>query len=1499
MRLPALLHWNPSIVVVLILALLISSVDKAHAQKRISSFSENSTLYFNTLEQHFESAQKSKKKDAESFLQNLKIKWQSDFFSDEIKAQIYITSNKMLTNKMSVVPFFKDYFNALIHFLEKNNDHTSLIAWMHAVEYFLDHKSSREFTVFIRSSDLFFSQNIVFSDRTLKWKVDENKYSISFQNDTLKYIFPQTQLSCYTKGDSTNIISTKGEYFPFTNVWEGEGGKITWARANFSEDSVYANLKKYSIPLLYSKFTADSVQFYHHYYFEKPITGKLEEQALASRRGNKAIFPKFISYEKRWKIQNIFPDIDYTGGIIVEGAQLLGFGDESSPASIIIKRNDSAFIKLRSINFNIRPNQIQSAYASVSIHYKSDSIYHSGLRINYSKENQVFSFIRDDFGLTANPFYDTFHQIDMYVEAVYWKMNENIISFDMAKGRTKSPARFESFNYFSEYRYNRLQGIDEKNPLINLKNYAVANRSNYVYFDEYAQHLRMPKEQVQLLLLNLAHQGFLLYDATNERVELGQKINFYLKANAGEIDSDVIRFESRPNQNEANAYLQIDNFDLKINGLDHIILSDSQNLIIEPANRSITMGRNKAFTFDGKITAGRISFATTQSSFNYDEFKLDMPIIDSLWFWVKGDPLPNGGYECKYVQTVISNLTGDLLIDHPNNKSGLEPYDGYPIFTSKKDSYVYYDSKNIQNGVYSKERFYFHVNPFTFSSLNNFSTDEISFEGYLASSGIFPDISQALTVQKDYSLGFTKQLPDNGIMAYGNKGRFYNEINLSNQGLIGNGELTFMNSLTTSNEFLFLPDSTSVYAQTFELEPRISPVEFPRINASNTYQKWLPYEETMEISSTDDNMSMYDEETSLDGTLILQPNSLRGKGNIHFREAQMKSSSFVFKNQTFDADRTVFTDIGMKLNNFSAHADYSKRTVIFTSSDGTASKVDFPDNLYICYMDEAKWHMDEELTEYASNFDGIQDPFGELTLRQLAETEYKGSNFISTHPQQDSLSFFSAVARFNAKDKIIEAEGVHYIRVADAVIFPEYSHITIFRNAEMYPLKNSRIIANAVTKYHEINNAVITIESRKSFYGSGDYVYIDKKQERHPIHFKEIYVDSAYQTFAHGEVLAEENFTLSPEFYFRGNVNLAASRKSLEFDGSFRIATDCSLGQNWIKFNAVIDPENIMLPIAIQPIVPDISRQQKFVGILNSPARKKTYSALLSKKIDYYDSLLLTAHGYIIYDEASKEYRISTKEKLSQMVWSDNYFSLKTTDCSTYGEGKINLDVNFKDLSLESYGNVHLKDSIATFRLGVAIDFHFSSDALKNISDQFAATTVTPVDNSSPYYSKMIAGFMGMDEAEQYISQHLMSNSRRVPDELRHTIFLNDLNLKWNTKLEAYISKGKIGIENLEKNRINALINGSVEVRKSRFGDQLSMYFEINDQWYFFKYYKNVMQVLSSNEVFNEIIRSDMDSKKEKNRLKKEKNAVRRSNYRYILCKNAVKEDFLKRLNSI
>ena len=64
-----------------------------------------------------------------------------------------------------------------------------------------------------------------------------------------------------------------------------------------------------------------------------------------------------------------------------------------------------------------------------------------------------------------------------------------------------------------------------------------------------------------------------------------------------------------------------------------------------------------------------------------------------------------------------------------------------------------------------------------------------------------------------------------------------------------------------------------------------------------------------------------------------------------------------------------------------------ERTGTF-QSNGNNSFVAFPENQYICFIDELKWFMDRSLVELGVSEGG------------------SGSRFVSTHPEQDSFLLF-------------------------------------------------------------------------------------------------------------------------------------------------------------------------------------------------------------------------------------------------------------------------------------------------------------------------------------------------------------------------------------------------------------------------------------------------------------------------------------------------------------
>ncbi len=1469
------------------------------------SFTKDKDFFIGELKALFENdkiADKDKKKSAEAMMIEFEQLWNAGTFDENQKTQLLTVSNLMLKAKMRAFPNFINFITAVIDFKKSDQNDKSYSAWMKGVTSLLEFKKNRYFIPFLENTSDLLKNNYLFSTNTIKWYAVANEFY--FENDTaIKIIFPSLDLICQANKDSSVIQNTKGVYFPVENKWIGKGGKITWERAGFGADEVYAQIDNYEIDMRFSKYVADSVKFFYPAYFSTFLMGSFQEKILADVTEDRASYPRFNSYDKRLSIKNIFPNIDYEGGFAMNGAKVLGFGDSYHDAYLRFNKDGKEFVEIASKSFSIRKDKISSTFASITIYWKGDSIYHPNLEMKYLNDTKELTLIRGMNDISESPFFNTYHKLDMYFEAMYWKTDDVKIDFSMIRspGRT-SRASFESFNYYSEARFSKLQGIDEINPLYRIKKYVDTYGTQELTVSELSNQMKIEPEQVKAMLIRLANMGFLIYDADDERVYVKDKVNEYLKALNKKIDYDVLQFYSSVD-NDVNASLSLLNFDLKIKGIPVILLSDSQNVFIFPSNQEILVKQNRDFLFSGRIHAGKFDYFAKGCSFLYDDFKLNMPVIDSMTVRVLAfETNEKGERPLVKLNTVIEDLKGELLVDYPTNKSGLKSHPEYPVFTSTDESYVYYNKPNIQHGVYVRDKFFYRVNPFKIVNLDKIPTDSLRFDGNLTSAGIFPEIVEPLKVQPDYSLGFIKNTPSGGLENYGGKGRFYDKIDLSNQGLRGNGKLEYLTSTSKSNNFIFLPDSMNAIAQKFDIKEQTTLMEYPQLAASNVKLHWRPYNDSLIVDQLDSAFEMYNNQSRLNGRVVLTPQGLSGKGNMVFEKAEMESNLYKFKQHLFDADTANFrlrtydlTDLAFNTENYKSHIDFKKRTGEFKSNGGL-SKVSFPVNRYLCFMDLLDWSMDKDEIAMRNTQKPGSEAIDKLSLKELLSVDLPGSDFISTHPAQDSLRFRSSKAMFNMKDYILTAEDVKLIRVADAAIAPDQGKVVILRQAEMQPLVNAAILADTATKYHNFYQASATIYGKRSYAGSGNYDYIDENDLKHQVFFDKIVVDSNRQTFATGIISDTNDFTLSPAFDFAGTVEIRAAHEFLNFIGGAQIHHICGQEElTWLKFNDEINPKKVMIPINADP--KDVTGRRLAAAILYSNTGQ-IYTSFSGPKRFYSDTAVVSANGFMQYFKEEKEYRIASTTKLLNPDTVGNMLVMDVNSCITTGEGNINLGTKLGRVEMNSFGKVtnNMRSNEATFDLVVPVNFFFHAEALKMMGQSlYTNNSLSGIENTTNgKIKKAYAEILGEKDAEKVINEINMYGAiRKVPDKLDYTMLLTDVKLRYDSITKSFISLGEIGVGSVGKTQVNKYVKGYLQIIKKRSGDIFTLYLELDDaEWYFFNFSNNLMQAYSSIKEFNEFITKE---KPDKRRLDAEKGLPA---YSYYLSTERRRNDFIKRMEA-
>ncbi|MEI6823241.1 MAG: hypothetical protein WCL51_15020 [Bacteroidota bacterium] len=1471
----------------------------------LKNFSKDKTFFIDELKGMFnndKTLDNDKKKDAEVLLNDFQQLWNNNLDATQ-RDEIYKMSNLMLKYRQRPYPNFYKFFSTVISFRKSKQDDKSFGAWIKGIQSLMSVKNSHFFDPFLETTNNLINNNILYKSPSTLWYSSNSNFF--FDNDSiLKVVFPSSTLICNANKDSSVINDTKGVFYPLTNNWVGQTGKITWERAGFNADVVYVDLNNYEINLKYSRFNADSVTFYNKNYFANPLMGSFQEKVLVNLDEDKASYPRFNSYDKRIRINELFPNVDYEGGFAMQGARLMGFGDVTQDAYVYFKKDGKNFVTTAAKDYTIRKDRISSMLTAVNIYFEGDSIYHPGLEMKYMNDFKELTLLRGLSDLTGSPFVDSYHKIDLYCENLFWKTTESKIKFGTqpVPGRTNE-ANFESFNYYAQYRYDKLQGIDEINPLNRVKRYCDTYKTREFTVNDMSKQMRIAPEEVKAMLIRLANMGFLIYSSADEKITVKDKVFEYLKAMNKKTDYDALLFHSTVT-NDTNAVLSLLTFDLKINGVPSILLSDSQKVFVYPLRQQIVMKKNRDFVFSGLVIAGRFALFTKNTTFLYDDFKLDLPVIDSLSFKVPSfEPNESGDRPLRIVQNVIQDLKGELLIDSPKNKAGLKQFPKFPYLRTKEDSYVYYDRKFIQKGAYTKDRFYYHILPFEIDSLDNFQTEKLKFDGSLTSAGIFPEIQEPLKVQPDYSLGFVTTTPAGGLPAYGGRGNYQNKIDLSNLGLRGDGTLEYITSTSVSNKIVFTPDSMSAFVQSFDVKEQVAGTEYPQVNAANIKEQWIPYKDLMSLYNTETPFVMYNKESSLSGSLALSHDGLSGKGTMAFEKAEMDANLYKFKQHLFDSDTANFrlksidlTDLAFKTENYKSHIDFKKRTGEFTSNGGV-SKVNFPINRYVCFMDRLDWEMDKDEIALRNTKKTTEADLDKMSLKELVSADLPGSDFISSHPAQDYLSFRSPKALFSLKDYVLKAEEVRLIKVADAAIAPGDGIVTILRQAEMLPLANATILADTLKKYHYIYNAIATILGRKNYTGAGKYDYTDETGTKYPIMFDKISVTSEYRTTAHGYISDSNDFVLSPAFDFTGDVTLTSAKQHLNFNGGARINKLCNQTQPaWLKFNADINPKKIYIPIGGDP--KDINGRKLASSVLYSNTGGTIYTCFVAPRMSYSDTSIVSASGFLTFDNLSKEYRIASKVKLNNLDTLGNMVALSTINCMTRGEGNLNLGSKFGQVKMATFGYVSnsIMTNEANFDMVMPMNFLFHDESMKMMS-QSMYTNNTLTGMSGDYeikYKKALEEILGEEDANKVVNEiNLYGTLKKIPEKLNYTLLLSDIKMKWDSVTRSFVSTGNIGVGSIGKTQINKYVKGYMQIIKKRSGDAFNLYFELDDkEWYFFSYANNMMMGLSSIKEFNDFI---IKEKPDKRRLDAGGGLP---SYSYYISSERKKDKFLETMKS-
>ena len=1452
---------------------LLLSVLTSHLQAQSDSLSNDPKEFFSQISTILTNTKSpSNQSKAALLLPRFGSNWNSGRFTAKQQEEVKKIVELMRSKRLRTYPFLYSYLYSINLLAETDRTGQEFMAWQRFAAEMLQQRRLKAFLDFLSFTDKLLEKHILYGKAGSSWHFRRADFSLHY--DTAFYVrFARLNLIKASHNDSTMILQTKGVFIYKSKLWKGESGRLEWNRFDKGfEEEDYKIADSYHFHLNTNVFHIDSVRLtFPAFLGKQAVFGRLSDRVLTGKPGANAVYPRFTSYDNNLFLPEIYPHISFHGGIELQGKRFYGMTVNNRKPEVVFKRNKQPVLKLHAQRFEFDKNKMISSNVDASLLVEKDSIYHPQLLMRYevaTKKLQLYTLTDNSQQI---PFFDSYHKMDLYVPALLWDLNTDSIIFKKIRGvNDKQPARFESNRYFDVREFYALQGIDEINPLYVVQNFINTYSTNRISVAAFSSFMNKPPDQVENLLMSLSNKGFVVYDSETKVALATKRLQYFLNAKAGRTDYDVIHFNSQEKL-KPNASLNLKDLSLNIYGVPRIFISDSQQVYIYPYDKKIAVRKNRDFTFSGKVSAGLFNFYARKSTFVYDSFMINMNYVDSLSFGVwKKDTIRNRHYVVP-VKQALQKLSGRLYVDLPFNKSGLMHVPKYPEFVSESECYVYYNSRSIQDSALLPGKFYYRVSPFVFDSIMTFNTDHLAFHGSLVSDSIFEPIEQPLRVMPDYSLGFVYKTPPDGLPAYGGKGRFFDTLILNMQGFHGSGKLHFLTTAMQSGDFRFYPDSLlAAKAMHFRGKTDSMDYHFPSVFCDTVAIAWNTKADIMHVTSPGPAYRLYGNAT-LRGELTISPERFTGKGDFTFGHSSLSSQQFLFTDHGLNADSAKFVlknadtgDTTFLAENYRAKIDFKARKGWFGHLDNH-SFLKFPFNRFISTLDEAEWLMNEDKLSLYSTHDEAYHALDSLSRKQLIAFHQPGPEFISVNPDADSLRFYAQKAFYNIGKYTIDVDGVKLIKTADAAVFPDNEAVTILQKGKLAPLENASILTDTIHLYHNIYDARVEILSRKEYKASGKLDYKDMNATVQPITMNDVHVDSSGRSVATGKIPKGEIFFLSPEYFFTGTVIMHAQNKFLHFRGGYQLNEDCvdNTG-NWMAVDQDLDPNNIAFRFDNSARTADSLKA--WFGLAYSFQYHHYYPLVLQAMKSPSDEVLISASGNLGIDRKTGSFIMGSPERLKNHDLKDNFVALETKNCQMEGDGIFNLGMKNHMLKTKFIGKFKyliVPDS-TLLQVVMMMKFHFDQSALDVMADSLRMIPSKSVDITKGLYPMALKKLLDPETAQNVITElSLYGQVKKMPAVLDNTISFTDLHLVWDPLSRSFISYGPIGIGNIGNNTLNKYMDGILQIRKGRSGATIEfMLRHGKHQWYYFNYANGIMQVLSSDLNFNDIIENQKEDKR-------------------------------------
>jgi hypothetical protein len=990
-----------------------------------------------------------------------------------------------------------------------------------------------------------------------------------------------------SSNDSTGVKGTNGVFLLVKNRFMGKGGKFDWASVELDPNQVYAQLDSYSFDVSKGIFSAKNVEMHYTPLFSQVIKGDLEFVSRPRKNIYTALYPKFVSAENNIPINNFGKDLSYRGGFSLEGRNIFSSSRNSQGISVFQAVSDEkddegkltghkkrAF-RVAAKRFAITDSLISSNSVRFALYLgENDSLYHANMQFKFLRGKNELQMIRDrNTAAGSTPFINSFHKFYIDADVVRYDLVKDSMDVYMLSGaQDLRPAVFESFDFFDQDRYTQMRGFNDFHPLKMLVQYAQKEGITSFPVRSVAEAYKKNEGTLRNIALELRSKGYIDYDDETGVISLGPR------ANKNDSTDLFLKIVSKVNSKNANALDKklYDNYDhdnyriesvvsggpnaslnrgvkneMIIRGIKSFPISEQLNVNIIPDEKlkriKIFGGRN-FFLEKGEITVGNFRFIGRDFFLLYDEFNLEMPVIDKILFAIQDTTTDEK--EWRQYGGEIEFKPGRMIINDILNKSGRkkgtirdteDSYEAFPKLSIPEGGTVYFHNDFRQKFAYDSSRAQFVLNEIDMDSL----TSKVPIFPGVFKSNIFPEFKEILRpmTYPDSTMGFIHKAPKAGYPLYPNHEKikkaqvvFNRDLVMSSMGLASGGEITYLTTTLKAPEFIFMPDSVLADNIDFNIKPgKAGGGEFADAFGKTAQLRWLATEDRMLITNKSEMEKLEASRTSLAkgafeqrykeklfslygaanpitlrGNLTVTSEGLKGEGNLVRKDFTLLSVS----EDPFEFGVTQFAGKNVEFRiNSKPRNPYEFDRGDFYVNNKAVLLGNFVDVDIDLGASKTRIHPDEEFSDftslalpYAEYRSSIKDAtwdMGKQTIDMVGDTTtfFTSTIFGSEDFNAENLNFRAQKAFYDIPNLTMLLQGIPNINSADASIVPKDGKAIILKDAEMQELKEARVLIDTLSRYHRLFNGNIKINSRLDFEGDATYQFVNVKKDTFNVKF--------------------------------------------------------------------------------------------------------------------------------------------------------------------------------------------------------------------------------------------------------------------------------------------------------------------------------------------------------------------------------------------------------------